>query len=43
MQIELSFVIKLSICDLHVCTMHQWQLKHFIIQQMCKSIIRRYN
>jgi len=28
---------------LHVCTVHQWRLKHFIIQQMHKYIIRRYN
>ena len=27
----------------HVCTVHQWRLKHFIIQQMHKYIIRRYN
>jgi hypothetical protein len=28
---------------LHVCTMHQRRLKHFIIQQMHKYIIHRYN
>jgi len=28
---------------LHVCTVHQWRLEHFIIQQMHKYIIRRYN
>jgi len=28
---------------LHVCTVHQWRLKHFIIQQMHKYIIRRYS
>ena len=28
---------------LHVCTVQQWRLKHFIIQQMHKYIIRRYN
>ena len=28
---------------LHVCTMHQWWLKHFIIHQMHKYIIRTYN
>ena len=27
----------------HVCTAHQWRLKHFIIQQMHKNIILRYN
>ena len=26
--------------NLHVCTVHQWWLKHFIIQQMHKYIIR---
>jgi len=25
--------------DLRVCTVHQWRLKHFIIQQMHKFII----
>ena len=29
--------------NLLVCTVHQWRLKHFIIQQMHKYIIRRYN
>ena len=29
--------------NLHVCTVHQWQLKHFIIQQMHKYIFCRYN
>ena len=29
--------------DLHVCTVHQWRLKHFVIQQMHKYIIRTYN
>ena len=29
--------------NLHVCTVHQWRLEHFIIQQMHKYIIRRYN
>jgi hypothetical protein len=28
---------------LQVCTVHQWRLKHYIIQQMHKYIIRRYN
>jgi len=28
---------------LYVCTVHQWRLKHFIIQQMNKYLIRRYN
>jgi len=28
--------------NLHVCTVHQWRLKHFI-QLMHKYIIRRYN
>ena len=28
---------------LRVCTVHQWRLKHFIIQQMHKYIIRRYS
>ena len=28
---------------LHVCTVHQWRLKHFIIQRMHKYIICRYN
>jgi len=27
----------------HVCSMHQWWLKHFFIQQIHKYIIRRYN
>ena len=27
---------------LHVCTVHQWGLKHFIIQKMHRYIIRRY-
>jgi len=29
--------------DVHVCAVHQLRLKHFIIQQMHKCIIRRYN
>ena len=28
---------------LHVCTVHQWRLKYFIVQQMHKYITRRYN
>ena len=28
--------------NLYVCTVHQWRIKHFIIQQMHKYIIRRY-
>jgi len=30
----------LKFVHLHVCTVHQWLLKHFIIQQMHKYIIR---
>jgi len=26
--------------NLHVCTVHQWRLKHFIIQQMHKCVVR---
>jgi len=29
-----------KIDNLHVCTVHQWWLKHFIIQQMHKYTIR---
>ena len=29
--------------NLHICTVHQWRVKHFIIQQMHKYIICRYN
>ena len=32
---------KSFIVNLHVCTVHQWRLKHFIIQQMRKYIIRK--
>jgi len=35
--------VRLFITSLHVCTVHKWRLKHFIIQQMHKYIIRRYN
>jgi len=29
-----------TVSSLHVRTVHQWRLKHFIIQQMYKYIIR---
>jgi len=35
--------LKHAYMNLHVCTVHQWRLKHFIIQQMHKYIIRRYD
>ena len=36
-------VSELSEFYLLVCTVHLWRLKHFIIQQVHKYIIRRYN
>jgi len=40
--IQIVFGKEMIIGNLHVCTVHQRQLKHFIIQQMHKYIIRRY-
>ena len=40
---EFKHVMADSMKILHVCTVHQWRLEHFIIQQMHKYIIRRYN
>ena len=35
----IRFITVTLLCNLHVCTVHQWRIKHFIIQQMHKYTV----
>ena len=42
MNVHIVMGVKAEI-SLHVCASYQWRLKQFIIQQIHKNIIRKYN